>query len=105
MARGTRRKDIDDLIDNGETGDFCFQKTKTGLTLWLKVPTSKDDTRSDSARVVRLPLTDTQGGPTWTFDGNQDAPTLSPSVRVRGMWHGFLKNGELETCADSPSNS
>jgi hypothetical protein len=33
--------------------------------------------------------------PSWQFDGNQQAPTLRPSIDCRGgcKWHGFLTNG------------
>lgn len=41
----------------------------------------------------------------WTWDGNREAPTLSPSIRrTRGCkWHGFLKAGVWEPCGDSGS--
>lgn len=29
----------------------------------------------------------------WAWDGNKDAPTLTPSVHHVGHWHGFLQNG------------
>lgn len=32
--------------------------------------------------------------PSWIWDGNRDAPTLSPSVHHIDHWHGWLKNGE-----------
>jgi len=45
----------------------------------------------------------------WTFDGNVDAPTFSPSVRISWNWpdepeticHYFLTAGQLNFCADS----
>ena len=40
-----------------------------------------------------------QNCPTWTWDGNRDAPTLSPSINCNGKggcgWHGFIKAGKL----------
>ena len=52
------------------------------------------------------------GGPQWTFDGNAEQPTFSPSVRV--TWHGgygperstkvchyFIHAGQIEFCGDS----
>lgn len=30
---------------------------------------------------------------TWEWDGNAEAPTLSPSIHHVGHWHGWLKNG------------
>lgn len=31
----------------------------------------------------------------WEWDGNEDAPTLSPSLHAVGIWHGFVKGGIL----------
>lgn len=40
----------------------------------------------------------------WKWDGNKESPTLEPSILVFGkggrenpLWHGFLRNGKLET--------
>jgi uncharacterized protein DUF6527 len=34
----------------------------------------------------------------WVFDGNEAAPTLTPSVNCTGgcKWHGFVRAGKLE---------
>lgn len=45
-------------------------------------------------------------GPVWSWDGNLDAPTCSPSVGFYGMnsheqghhWHGYLVAGNWEGC-------
>lgn len=34
----------------------------------------------------------------WQWDGNEDRPTLSPSILSPGSWHGYLRNGRLESC-------
>jgi Family of unknown function (DUF6527) len=36
----------------------------------------------------------------WTWNGNLEAPTLSPSIQMLGgcRWHGYLKNGVWEQC-------
>jgi len=37
----------------------------------------------------------------WDWDGNREAPTLSPSVFNTGMpcqWHGWLRAGEWKSC-------
>lgn len=38
--------------------------------------------------------------PMWTWDGNKEKPTLSPSIqRTHGCkWHGFLRAGIFESC-------
>lgn len=49
-------------------------------------------------------------GPVWEWDGNLDAPTVSPSILVRWTWgperiqkacHSFLRAGRWEFLADS----
>ena len=37
------------------------------------------------------------GGVFWNWDGNEDAPTLEPSVdgSKHGGWHGFIRAGQL----------
>lgn len=34
----------------------------------------------------------------WGWDGNLDAPTLTPSIHWPGVWHGFLRAGRLVSC-------
>lgn len=31
----------------------------------------------------------------WTWDGNEDKPTLNPSLHAVGVWHGYVRNGQL----------
>lgn len=64
---------------------------------------------------------DGKTGPSWSFDGNFDAPTFGPSIRcfttrdtgrkdAQGkavteqltLCHHFVKKGQIEFCADSP---
>lgn len=35
-------------------------------------------------------------GASWAFDGNEDAPTLSPSIHHVGCWHGWLNCGQYK---------
>lgn len=43
-------------------------------------------------------------GPIWTYDGNAEAPTCSPSIRLFDkdgtICHYFLKGGEIDFCGD-----
>ena len=34
-------------------------------------------------------------GGQWSWDGNEDSPTLTPSIHAVGIWHGRVSNGEL----------
>jgi len=40
--------------------------------------------------------------PSWEWDGNEEAPTLKPSVHDmpdgKTHWHGWLTNGEWKSC-------
>lgn len=53
----------------------------------------------DQHRILRLNGLE----PSWTYDGNIDAPTLTPSMRDRNVcgWHGFLTAGMWVFCDDS----
>ena len=35
------------------------------------------------------------GGHQWTWDGDEDAPTLHPSLHAAGIWHGWVRAGRL----------
>ncbi len=37
-------------------------------------------------------------GARWGYDGNADAPTLTPSLHVIGKWHGWMRAGSLISC-------
>lgn len=40
-----------------------------------------------------------QGGErVWGWDGNEDKPTITPSILVHGLWHGYCRNGRFESC-------
>ena len=36
-------------------------------------------------------------GRAWGWDGNSEAPTLSPSIHCLGHWHGHLQAGEFKS--------
>lgn len=40
--------------------------------------------------------------PRWTFNGNMEKPTVSPSIRVRGMQHChfYIRDGKIEYLSD-----
>lgn len=50
-----------------------------------------------------------QGIPAWTWNGNNEKPTFSPSIKVTGKWgldqvekvcHSFVTNGEIQFLND-----
>lgn len=58
----------------------------------------------DGVHVVTLSRKD--GSPMWTWDGNVDAPTFSPSILVTGgghdksRCHSFVRGGKIEFLGD-----
>lgn len=34
----------------------------------------------------------------WSWDGNREAPTFSPSINCKGCWHGYIRAGR---CVDT----
>jgi hypothetical protein len=48
-----------------------------------------------------LPVNRSDGLGGWDWDGNREAPTLTPSILQSGLpckWHGFLTAGEFVQC-------
>lgn len=109
------RKDFIDLAENGTLGDWCFDDNFT--TLWLRYPDPNEDWKRNlpldqlvvleeypiRGQLVSLYITSVQypaenKSPLWTWDGNQENPTITPSINVIGRWHGYLTNGKLITC-------
>lgn len=39
------------------------------------------------------------GSAHWTFNGDRDKPTFSPSVDHKGCWHGYIENGRCVSVA------
>jgi hypothetical protein len=78
---------------NGEMnkpGDFCFDESKTNLYLWLP-----GENNPDCIPIIR----GTCGVPRiWGWDGNEDKPTITPSILATGQWHGYLRDGRLISC-------
>lgn len=50
------------------------------------------------------PLTEAHDNHTWGWDGNEQKPTLTPSIRrtIECKFHGHLQNGVWSACDDGP---
>ena len=95
------------IVEAGE-GAFCFgtqdylrRDRKVWETIYLHLPYDTDGPGHDSVHVLRI----YQEGdpvppkPSWLWDGNKDAPTLTPSIAC-GMpkgcdWHGHMRAGRF----------
>jgi hypothetical protein len=86
------RKDLEDLHENGQKGDWCFLYDDTQIAVRYGETAFKG--------TVILPINVVHG---WEWDGNKESPTLSPSILVESVpnwndgWHGFLRAGKLIT--------
>jgi hypothetical protein len=99
-------KNLADLEENGKVGDWCFDAEEKNL--WFRYPISDDEwakwygfpreqaPEMNRGDLVRIPIK-LGVESNWQWDGNREAPTLSPSVNVVGRWHGYLRAGKLET--------
>lgn len=91
------RKDLHDLEKNGQKGDWCFLNNDELIAIRYG-----DDVFAD---MTIIPIAEhvMPGKPHWQWDGNHEAPTISPSILVKAYpgwtdgWHGFLENGILRT--------
>ena len=90
------RKDLDDL-NNGQVGDWCFLNNNELIAIRFGEDAFKETT------IIPVSENVMQGKPHWQWDGNLEAPTLSPSILVHENpgwspgWHGWLRAGKLVT--------
>jgi len=87
-------KNLDDLETNGKKGDWCFIKDDT----YIGIQYGEDI----FSGMIVLPISAFGDSRNWKWDGNKEAPTISPSILVHPNevtkgWHGWLRNGMLET--------
>lgn len=75
-------------------GDFMWGEPEADdwRTLYIVLP---GFTQPDAINVKKGDYYLGLGG--WGWDGNEDKPTLSPSLHWKGYWHGMLKAGRLES--------
>lgn len=77
----------------GKAGEFYWSIVDGRRWLNFMVP-GKDQNGNDKAKFCNVPVDGIAPTP-WQWDGNEDTPTLSPSVLLHGTWHGYVRNGEL----------
>lgn len=84
--------DIFDRFDTGtiKPGDFEYNSDSQGVDAGMLICCPQCE------RILSLQFRG--DGPKWTWDGNHDAPTLTPSINHVGCWHGFLRAGEFVSC-------
>jgi hypothetical protein len=92
-SRDMRRVDKakDDACDL-EPGDFYFETDDRGQRMFVFCLPN-----ASGCRIPLRPLVDQKinRGHSWEWDGNEDKPTLTPSVNAEGCWHGFVREGRM----------
>lgn len=95
-------KDLDEFDRVSKVGDWCFVNGETHIAIRL----GEDFMKS----VCILPILKNGSirdaiGISWTWNGSKEFPTLNPSILHWGngksspaTWHGYMKNGILESC-------
>lgn len=77
-----------------QPGDFSWSDTRDGGHRYLYICLPGDKFMS----ALRVHPTDRGIEREWQWDGNEEKPTLSPSIHCPGLWHGYLRAGRLESC-------
>jgi hypothetical protein len=91
------RKGWDELDQIGEKGDWCFLNGEEFIAIRFG-----EDAFTGTV-IIPIAINVMPGSLHWKWDGNKEAPTLSPSILVHGNpgwskgWHGFLEKGILRT--------
>ena len=81
-------------VEPGEFTDVGQFRWETGgkfRTLVLSIPCHSEYAPM-GFQYIRLPVNCEN---CWKWDGNEDKPTLNPSVDAVGVWHGWIKKGKL----------
>jgi len=89
--------DRDDLA----AGDACWQFDDAGRrTLCLCLPLPKRHPNLPWSWVYSQWTIEHRNScnAQWSWDGNENAPTLTPSLHAVGVWHGFVTAGKLVEC-------
>jgi len=84
---------VDGFSNMVRPGDFFWSETKEGRRMHVAVPATSR--QSDTWTLSDIPVSRSGGGKDWEWDGIVDKPTISPSLDVKGIWHGFIRNGKL----------
>lgn len=73
-------------------GDFRWLITKQGRVLQVCIPHDGPSGFIFSQWTIGFK---NECGAQWSWDGNEDAPTLRPSLHAVGIWHGWVRDGHL----------
>ena len=94
----TRKQTAEECV---AIGDYIFNEERDYIYIVLPNKDGKFATDSEGRAVldpIRISRSPSSNPRVWTWNGNEDKPSLSPSIDWRGHWHGYLTNGELKSC-------
>lgn len=88
-------------LNDSHPGDFCWDfddeslgGKRTDETHWLYIHLPGEQHRG----AIQVRRGAPGGNRVWGWDGNEDKPTLQPSIHHVGVWHGHLVAGRLVSC-------
>jgi hypothetical protein len=89
-------KRVDDSSSIDNVGEFTWTEVAGIRHILFAIPDPKPHCLDDYV-MNQLPvrLGENTPGKSWVWDGNEDAPTLTPSVHCLGHWHGWVRAGAL----------
>ena len=76
---------------------FMFMRDGPNGPRWMSFPCPGQRRKNESNARCMVPLhpQKNSNGASWTWNGNREKPTLSPSINCHGCWHGFITDGEI----------
>ncbi len=83
--------DRDDAYEHG-AGAFFWSKDYS--ILWIMIPAGTHP-QGYCLSPWHIKPNKNDGGHSWQWDGNIEKPTLTPSLHAVGIWHGYMRNGNL----------
>jgi uncharacterized protein DUF6527 len=82
---------LEDVAYESGIGSYYWNEDKS--ILFIMIPAEIKGGCCLSAWHIRPNQND--GGHSWEWDGNVEKPTLTPSLHAVGIWHGWMRNGNL----------
>ena len=73
-----------------QVGDFTFDDDYRHIYIWVPGMSGPD--------AIPINRGHAPGPRTWGWNGDTERPTLHPSILAPDQWHGFLRDGRLESC-------
>lgn len=97
VIKARRVQSYDDLK---QVGDFYWNVREDGKRRFICFVRPGEPVTWKAVTMIEV------GGSGWGWDGNEEQPTLTPSIWVNkgkanpdaGEWHGYLTKGEFVSC-------